>query len=231
MISLQRTAGAVALLQAAAFLATGVFGVAVLPTLGISGSEAFRDPARVLPVGNSPLLWLSHLPNVVFSLTLVMLALAFADRLHGQTPMLTRLSVAAAVIASAAFLVLGIVRMVGIPELARLSAEGQAAAGPAYLALNIVTHGFQIAGIFAWGWWALLASWAALRSAELPRLLGYLGLLWGVIGILAFAVAPFSLIGVLIGLVWSVWLGVVLVRQPARREGAAVATAGAAAGT
>ncbi len=231
MISLQRTAGAVALLQAAAFLATGVFGVAVLPTLGISGSEAFRDPARVLPVGNSPLLWLSHMPNVLFSLTLVVLALAFADRLHRQTPMLTRLSVAAAVIASAAFLVLGIVRMVGIPELARLSAEGQPAAGPAYLALNIVTHGFQIAGIFAWGWWALLASWAALRSAELPRLLSYLGLLWGAVGILAFAVAPFSLVGVLIGLVWSVWLGVVLVQQPARREGAAVATAGAAAGT
>src|SRR5260370_10524308 len=168
MISLQRTAGAVALLQAAAFLATGVFGVAVLPTLGISGSEAFRDPARVLPVGNSPLLWLSHLPNIVFSLTLVIVALALADRLHRQTPMLTRLSVAAAVIASAAFLVLGLVRMVGIPELARLSAEGQAAAGAAALGPEIRTHRFPAAGVFSSGWWARAAGSGAPPTPTPP---------------------------------------------------------------
>ena len=222
---LERTAGAVALLQAVAFLAVVVFSVALLPTLGLPGSEAFKDPARVLAVGNSPLPWLSHLPNVVFSLSLVVLAVGLADRLHGKTPMLTRLSVVAAVVGSAAFLALGVVRMVGIPELARLSVEGQAAAGPAYLTLNVVTHGFQIAGIFAWGWWALLLNWSALRSAELPRLLCYLGLLWGVLGILTFAVAPFSVAGVLVGLIWSAWLGVTLLREPARREGAAVARA------
>jgi hypothetical protein len=114
------------------------------------------------------------------------------------------------------------VRLIGIPELARLSVEGQAAAGPAYLALNVVTHGVQIAGIFAWGWWALLTNWAALRSAQLPSLLCYLGLLWGVLGILTFAVAPLSLVGVLAGLIWSVWLGVALLQEPARRATSSV---------
>jgi hypothetical protein len=222
MISLERTAGAVALLQAVAFLAIVVFNFALLPTLGLGGADAFRDPARVLQVGNSPLLWLSHLPNAVFSLTLVVLALALAERLRTKTPMLTSLSVVSAVIASAAFLALGMVRMIGIPELARLSVDGQAAAGPAYLALNVVTHGIQIAGIFGWGWWALLVGWAALRSAQLPRLLCYLGLLWGVLGILTFAVAPLSLVGVLVGLIWSVWLGVTLSREPVRGEGTAL---------
>jgi len=52
MTSLDRTAGAVALLQAAALLAIVVFNFALLPTLGLAGPDAFNANAySVFPGG------------------------------------------------------------------------------------------------------------------------------------------------------------------------------------
>lgn len=72
--------------------------------------------------------------------------------------------------------------------------------------------GIEIPG----GMWVLLASWAALRSGELPRLLDYLGLLVGIAGILTvlpmLADALTSVFG--LGLiVWFTWAGIVMLRD------------------
>ena len=77
-----------------------------------------------------------------------------------------------------------------------------------------VADGLLTAAIFASGWFVFLASWAALRGG-LPKILSYLGLLFGAVSILAFAIPPFILIGVLLGIVWGIWLGIVLLREPA----------------
>ena len=68
------------------------------------------------------------------------------------------------------------------------------------------------AAIFAAGWWALLASWAGLQGG-LPKILSYLGLLFGALGILSFAIPPFNPLAALFGIVWSAWLGIVLRRS------------------
>jgi hypothetical protein len=61
----------------------------------------------------------------------------------------------------------------------------------------------------------LLIGWAALKTKELSRILSYLLMLYGIIVILEFAVYPFMFVGVILGIIWGVWLGVVLLRSKA----------------
>jgi hypothetical protein len=68
------------------------------------------------------------------------------------------------------------------------------------------------ASIFAAGWWALLASWAGLQGG-LPKILSYLGLLFGAAAILSFAIPPLNPLSALLGIVWSAWLGISLLRE------------------
>ena len=68
------------------------------------------------------------------------------------------------------------------------------------------------------GMWTLLVSLAALRSAGLPKVLNFLGLLVGAIGILTILPALNDLTG-LFGMgqiIWFVWLGIVLLRTQPR---------------
>jgi hypothetical protein len=73
--------------------------------------------------------------------------------------------------------------------------------------------GLGIAGDSALGWVLLLIGWAALKTRGLPRILSYLSVLVGVVMILEFAVQPFMFVGLFLGIVWGLWLGVVLLRS------------------
>jgi hypothetical protein len=62
------------------------------------------------------------------------------------------------------------------------------------------------------GLWFLLMSWTALKSHQLPSLLCYLGLAIGMLSL----VPPLGIIVLLLSIVWSVWMGQVLLKgEPA----------------
>ena len=67
------------------------------------------------------------------------------------------------------------------------------------------------------GLWTLLISWAALRAGGLPKVLNYLGLLVGMVGILSLFPGLTDLTGLfgISQLIWFVWLGIVLLRSNA----------------
>jgi nicotinamide riboside transporter PnuC len=74
-----------------------------------------------------------------------------------------------------------------------------------------------IATISLEGLWFLLISWTALQQQQLPRTLCYLGFGIGVLSL----VPPLGLVGLVLGMVWSGWIGqVLLTHQPAKPESA-----------
>jgi hypothetical protein len=65
------------------------------------------------------------------------------------------------------------------------------------------------------GWVLLLLGWAALKIRCLPRILSYLTMLYGIVLVLELAVPPLMNVGVILGIIWGVWLGGVLLRSEA----------------
>ncbi|MDP2233506.1 MAG: hypothetical protein Q8K89_07710, partial [Actinomycetota bacterium] len=79
------------------------------------------------------------------------------------------------------------------------------------------------------GLWVLLLSWVALRSGALPKVLGWLGVAIGVMGLISTmpplheAAYGFGLLQV----VWFAWLGVTMTTKPAAAEAGWIANASA----
>jgi hypothetical protein len=66
-----------------------------------------------------------------------------------------------------------------------------------------------VAAISLDGLWFLLVSWTARKSEQLPSLLCYLGLGIGILSL----VPPLGIIVLLLSMVWSVWMGQVLLKE------------------
>ncbi len=225
MKDFQKVGGVGAFLQAAFFVMLFVYIFVVLPSQGLAGPTALNDPAKALPfAANSPILSLVNLIFVPLVIGIILVVLALYERLQAGSPGVVRIATAAGLVATALFLARAMIGFIAPPQLAQLYAHNPAEAGAAYLALSLVIGGLNNAAIFAVGSFQLLVSWAALRTGGLSKPLSYLGLLTGVVGILAFTIPLGGLIGAAITLVWSLWLGVVLLRaQPIKQE--AIATA------
>ena len=101
--------------------------------------------------------------------------------------------------------------------IANLYRVDPAQASTAWLALEAVETGMVSGNELVGGLWVLLLSLAGLRTGILPRSLNYLGVALGVTGILTliptFVEATESMAFGLGIIVWSIWLGVVLLRR------------------
>jgi hypothetical protein len=64
------------------------------------------------------------------------------------------------------------------------------------------------------GWMLLLWGWAGLGTRGLPAMLCYALLLTGILGILAFVITILGILVVVLNVVWGLWLGIILLRQP-----------------
>lgn len=205
MKNLQSVGGVAALIQALGFLAILAIFLVILPSQGFTLPTDLSNPTKVAAA--APTLGLLNWVTVLFSLTIVVVILALYERLQARAPNRLRLAVAAAVVASGLFLATSMVGIVGGPLLAQNPAAGAT--------LGALNQGLLDAARFAAGWSALLWGWAVVTEGGLPRALGYWMLLNGVIAILVFAVPPFQLVGLAVGLIWSVWLGIALLREDA----------------
>jgi hypothetical protein len=95
-----------------------------------------------------------------------------------------------------------------------LYGKDPAQAATVWLAINSVHEGLEGGNVILGSLWTLLVSWAALRAGALPKELNYLGAVIGVAGLLS-VVPAFEVLMFVFGLggiVWFVWLGVVMLR-------------------
>ena len=212
----QKAAGIGALLQGVFFVIVLVLILGVLPGFGFQGPNDFADPAKVLPfVVNQPFVAFLLFPgDILFAVFLILTVMGLYERLQSSSPALMRLATAAGLVATTLILANGTIGN-SVVQLARNYPQNQDAAETAFLTLSLVSSngvGLVSGGIFAYGWWAVLVSWVALRAGTFPKALNYVGLLFGFAGIGAIFILPLGFLGPVVGIVWCLWLGVVLLR-------------------
>jgi len=188
-----------------------VFFLLVFPRLGFVGPSDWIDPVKSNAAWNtSPITFiLINLESILLSIALILIALALRERMQAGVPNLMRMVVIGVSIACVLWLASALIDITGNPLI--VSAQDVSAKR----AVIAMYFGLIFAGDHAWGWVLLLIGWAALKTKSLPRILSYLSLLGGILGILEFAVQPLMFVFIFLGIVWGVWLGVVLLRSKA----------------
>lgn len=209
----QKIGGMAALLHAAAYVVAIVLGVTLIfPIL-----EA--DPGQYVAfvAGNRALVYVWNLIAYWGSaITLVVMALALYERLQAGASGLARTATVFGLIWAALIIGSGNLMLRDVGIIADLYGRDRAQAETVWLALEAVETGIVSGNELVGSLWVLLLSLAALRTRTLVRALNYLGVALGVAGILTLVPALVETTRMVFGpgmIVWSVWLGIVMLRQ------------------
>ncbi|MHC1781202.1 MAG: DUF4386 family protein [Anaerolineaceae bacterium] len=148
--------------------------------------------------------------------TVVVMALALFNRLKAGSPALMQVATVFAIIWAGLIIGSGNLMLYDFGVIANLYKADLAQASTAWTALEAVETGMVSGNELVGSLWVGLLSLAALRVGAFPRLLNYLGVALGVTGILtlipAFVEATGSMAFGLGIIVWSVWIGIVMLR-------------------
>lgn len=212
----QQAGGVAALYLALAFVAAMPYFLLVVDYPGASTAE----DKVALVVGNYPSMYAMYLATyAVFGIALGVLALALWDRLHAVAPFTVRVATAIGLLWSFALVTSGLVFTYGMTTIEALAATDPARAVLTWQAVETVAHGLGgSGGELLGGLWVLLVSVVVVRSGALPKGLGWLGVLIGVVGLTS-VVPPLHNAAIAFGLLqipWFVWLGVVLMTTRAK---------------
>ena len=213
MNNLQRMGGVAALINATAY----IVGFAMAFTLLAPIMDAAPEQYLAFLAENQTLLYVWYLIiYVIAGVFMVPLVLALHERLKGGAPALAATVTAIGLIWAGLVIASGMLYLKDIGVVAQLYAQDPAQAATVWLALSAVENalggGIELPG----GLWALLVSWAALRTNGLPKALNILGLVIGAAGILTLIPALGELGTSLFGLgfiLWFAWAGIVMVRS------------------
>lgn len=209
---LQKIGGIAALIEAAAYVMG--FGLYLI----LLDSSSYVGPVRKVAflVENQAIIYTGNLfIYVVFSVFLVVLALALYERLKAGSSAMVQTATAFGLIWAGLVIASGMIFNIGMQTVVTLYGKDPAQAASVWLAISSVQEGLGGGNEIVGGLWILLVSWAALRAEGLPRALNYLGVAIGVAGILT-VVPAFHVLTDVFGLsqiVWFAWLGIVMLRE------------------
>jgi hypothetical protein len=204
-----------------ASLVFGISFIALLVLLITISDQGYtpgsgNNPAKALEfAASSPIPYIIYLLYALFAILMTLIALAMADQLQTDAPTQMRFATVAASTTSILFLVYAMLGYIGEPTLIAIYRQDVVLGASAYIATRVVSNALNTAAIFASGWAVLLIGLAALRAEKLPKLLAGLMVLAGLLSILAFLIPVFALLAPLLYIVWSIWLGIVLLRKSA----------------
>lgn len=213
MSSLQKSGGIAALLHAAAYVIGMVLGFALIfPLL-----DAAPEQYLAFVADNQALVYLWNLISYWGSaITLVIMALALYERLKGGSPALAQIATAFGLIWAGLIIASGNLMLHNLGVVAGLYSQDPAQAATAWTVLESVEVGITSGNELVGSLWVLLLSVAALRTGQLNRALNILGVLLGVAGMLTIVPALYDGLVMVFGpgmVVWSIWLGIVLLRR------------------
>jgi hypothetical protein len=213
MSRLQKVGGIAALYSAA------TLPFAMVGYLLIVGTLDVVDPLEkvVQLVENQAFLYILNLVTyVIWGIVMVPLMLALYERLQAGSPAIMQTATAIGLIWACIVIASGQVSNMGMETVVDLYSKDPTQAATAWMAIEAVANGLSSAqGEILGGTWMLLVSWAALRGRGLSRALNYLGALVGAVGLLSAIPAigvPGTAVFGLGKMVWSLWLGIVLLR-------------------
>ncbi|MCC3408914.1 MAG: hypothetical protein JGK17_25740 [Microcoleus sp. PH2017_10_PVI_O_A] len=200
MTHLQKLGGIAAFINVIVVMAT------LATVIFLIGFSAIADPSKLIDLAihnPTPLLIQDGLKLVSAGISTVLI-LALGNYLQCDTPGL--LSVATK------FGFLSVLCLVGNAILSlyaifQASTYDRAASSSNHLH-NMIGI-LAVAAISLDGLWFLLMSWTALKSQKLPNFLCYLGLGMGILSL----VPPLGIIVLMLSMVWSVWMGQVLLKE------------------
>jgi hypothetical protein len=153
---------------------------------------------------------------VFFGLVLVVLALALNDRLKSSAPALTQVATVIAIIWAGSLVASGMVANAGIAPVLTLYAQDPTQAALVWQGYETVASGLGNGnGEILGGFWTVLISLAAFRGGGLPKVLNFLGLLVGLVGVFSILPGLTDLVGLygLSQIIWFIGLGFVLLRK------------------
>jgi hypothetical protein len=213
MSKFQKIGGIAALYSAAALLFAMVGYLLIVGTLDVV------DPLEkvVQLVDNQAFLYILNLiAYVIWGIVMVPLMLALYERLKAGSPAIMQTATAIGLIWACIVIASGQVSNMGMDTVVDLFHTDPTRAATAWMAIEPVANGLSSAqGEILGGTWMLLLSWAALKGRGLPRALSYVGALVGAVGLLS-AIPVIGVPGTaafgLGKMVWSLWLGIVLLR-------------------
>ena len=212
MKNLQKMGGIAALYSAAALLFAMVGFLLVLDTMGIV------DPTQQVAsiVENQTFMHILYLITyVTWGIAMVPLALALNERLKTGSPAIMQIATAIGLIWACIVIASGQVTNMGMDTVVDLYSYDPTQAVTVWMAIDSVAQGLGSAGgEILGGTWVLLVSWAALRGGGLSRALNYFGVLVGAVGLFSVVIGePGTAIFGLVKIVWSLWLGIVMLRK------------------
>lgn len=216
MKTFQKVGGIAALIGAS----TNLLAIVMFITMASKGYGS-DDPVQAVAffAGNQVLMrGLYLIQYLVFGVSLVFVSMALYERLKTGFPVLAQVVTTFGLIWAFLVIVSGTLAINNLSTIVKLYGENPAQAATVWLMLNSVETGLGGGGgeTMVNAIWFLLLSWAALRAWELPRILNYLGVVIGVAGIISVVLASLGLMVVYgLGLIiWLVWLGIVMLRNP-----------------
>jgi len=212
MSNLQKWGGIAALGHAAVYLVALALGVTLMFPILDAGPEQYLK----FLADNQALVYLWNLISYWGSaITLVVMVLALYERLKGRSPALMQTATAFGLIWAGLIIASGNLMLHNGGVVAELYRQNPAQAVTVWTVLQSVELGITSGNELVGSLWVLLLSAAALRTGGLPRALSALGLLLGVAGSLTLVPALYDSLIMIFGpgmIVWSVWVGIVLLR-------------------
>lgn len=200
---------------------TIVYVLIVMPLArqyGLNEEGAMSDPAKVMEAySGSTATFRMLMPfGLVLGILYLLIAFGVQARMHSKAPNLMRLLVIAASIASALRLAAAMISIRGFESMA--AAPDTSVFRPFLAMLN----GLDAAAGNAWNWVILLIAVGALVTCLLPRLLGYIILVCGILGIIEFMLPTVTgttqtalvIIVVALNVISILWLAVLLIKKP-----------------
>ncbi|WP_337661216.1 hypothetical protein [Erythrobacter sp. Alg231-14] len=189
--------------------ASYIFGFGLF--IGFLDRSGYSGPSGDLAFVVDNQLWLSVAMIVLYVIAgcaLVVLGLAFHERLKGTNSNLAGVGTAFAMIWAGLVIASGFVGLIGIKTVVAISTTDLTAASTAWIAISVVQDalggGIELVG----GVWMLIISWVALTSTTSNKAVHCLGLLIGSLGVVTIvpglgeAAALFGLFQI----IWFVWI-------------------------
>lgn len=197
----------------AALLNTGVAVGNLVVVFGVLGAAVAADPARVTALvvtRPAPLLWLEGF-KILAAAAVFVLVQVLDQRLRATAVPGLTIARMSGLLSALLLLLAGLLGGLAILQGGYGLGTALLPAGATYANINSWINRLGLTALFCNGVWLLLIGWNARNTHRLPPGLCYLAMIGGIANLLALILPPVALLALVLGLLWSLWLGVLLI--------------------